>query len=74
MRREQVVYALEALAGTQSVQLELDPRFTGPLNVEELVQGIRDYDRLADSVRDLLPPANRHRARLAAGHLRSLPE
>ncbi len=66
MRREQVVYALEALAGTQSVELELDPRFTGSLNIEELVQGIRDYDRLADSYRELLPAANHQPTRLAA--------
>jgi len=55
VRREQVIYALEALAGTNSVQLELDPRFTGSLNTRELVRQVREFDQLADSYRNLLP-------------------
>jgi len=55
VRREQVIYALEALAGTNSVQLELDPRFTGSLNTKELVRQVREFDQLADSYRNLLP-------------------
>ena len=55
VRQEQVVYALEALAGTHSVQLELDPRFSDSLNIKELLQQLREFDQLADSYRDLLP-------------------
>ena len=55
VRREQVIYALEALAGTNSVQLELDPRFTGSLNTKDLVRQVREFDQLADSYRNLLP-------------------
>lgn len=64
VRREQVVYALEALAGTHSVQLELDPRFSGSLNIKELVQQVREFDQLADSYRDLLPDSARKSTRL----------
>lgn len=63
--REQVVYALEALAGTQSVQLELDPRFTGSLNIKELVRGVREFDQLANSCRELLPDSAQKPTRLA---------
>ena len=62
--REQVIYALEALAGTQSVQLELDPRFTDSLNIEELVRGVRKFDQLANSYRSLLPGSARKPTRL----------
>ena len=55
VRQEQVIYALEALAGTHSVQLELDPRFSDSLNIQQLVQQLREFDQLADSYRDLLP-------------------
>ena len=65
LRREQVVYALEALAGTQSVQLELDPRFTGSLNINELERQLREFDRLAESHRDLLPGSADEPTRLA---------
>jgi hypothetical protein len=65
VRREQVVYALEALAGTHSVQLELDPRFPGSLNIRKLVQGVREFDRLADSFRNLLPDSAQKPTRLS---------
>ena len=55
VRREQVIYALEALADTQSVQLELDSRVAESLNIKELVQGIRACDELTESHRDFLP-------------------
>lgn len=55
LRRDQVVYALEALAGTQSVQLELDPRFSGSLDITELDRQVREFDQLVDSHRSLLP-------------------
>ncbi len=64
VRREQVVYALEALAGTHSVQLELDPRFSGSLNIKELKQQVREFDQLADSYRDLLPDSAHKSTRL----------
>jgi len=66
VRREQVVYALEALAGTHSVQLELDPRFTGSLNIKELVRQVQEFDQLADSYRNLLPD-NAHKPTRLAG-------
>ena len=55
VRRDQVVYALEALAGTDSIELELDPRFTGSLDIEALRKGINEFYRLADPYRNLLP-------------------
>jgi V/A-type H+-transporting ATPase subunit I len=55
LRRDQVVYALEALAGTHSVQLELDPRFSGSLDITELDRQVRQFDQLVDSHRSLLP-------------------
>ena len=65
VRREQVVYALEALAGTHSVQLELDPRFAGSLNIGKLVRGVREFDRLADGFRNLLPDSAQKPTRLS---------
>lgn len=64
VRREQVIYALEALAGTHSVQLELDPRFTGSLNIKELVRQVRAFDQLADSYRNLLPDSTHKPTRI----------
>ena len=55
VNRDQVVYALEALAGTQSVQLELDPRLAGAIDVKELTRQLRQFDREANSLRNLLP-------------------
>lgn len=64
VRRDQIVYALEALAGTHSVQLELDPRFAGSLNISDLEQQLRQFDRLADRHRNLLPDSARELTRL----------
>ncbi len=64
VRREQVVYALEALAGTDSVQLELDPRFSGSLDIDHLRRQIREFDQLADSQRQWLPDASHKPTRL----------
>jgi V/A-type H+-transporting ATPase subunit I len=75
VRREQVVYALEALAGTHSVQLELDPRFSGALHIEDLLQQIREFDQLAECYRSLLPDSSHRSTRLTgppdelAGHM-----
>ena len=65
VNRDQVIYALEALAGTQSVQLELDPRFSDSLNIEELVRGVRKFDQLAESCQNLLPDGANKSTRLA---------
>jgi len=64
VRRDQVVYALEALAGTHSVQLELDPRFTASLNIKELAEQVREFDQLADSYRELLPDSTHKSTRI----------
>ncbi len=65
VRRDQVIYALEALASTDSVQLELDPRFAGSLDVETLSRTIRDFDQLAKRYRKRLPDPTSEPAQLA---------
>lgn len=64
VRREQMVYALEALAGTYSVELELDPRLTGSLNTRELSRQLREFELLATPYRELLPPSADQATRL----------
>ena len=65
VRRDQVVYAVEALAATRSVQLERDPRFAGAMNTDALMRRITEFDRQADIHRDLLPDAGRQPTRLS---------
>ena len=64
VRREQVVYALEALASTYSVELELDSRLTGSLNIRELSRQLREFEKLAAPYADMLPPSARQATRL----------
>lgn len=44
--RDKSVYALEALAGTGLVELEMDPRFASPVMVGEVREIIHHFDRL----------------------------
>jgi V/A-type H+-transporting ATPase subunit I len=62
--REQVVYALESLAGTHSIELEVDPRFSGTLKVKALAGQLRKFDTLAQRYRRLLPESTSQATRL----------
>ncbi|MGD8497810.1 MAG: hypothetical protein PVG82_02820 [Chromatiales bacterium] len=52
--RDQTVYALEALAGTGAVQLELDPRLTAPMDLRRVRQKLRQFEALASPYREQL--------------------
>jgi len=53
--RNQTVYALEALAGTGLVELEVDPRFASPLVINEVRETTHQFDRLSLRYADDLP-------------------
>lgn len=50
--RDQTVYALEALAGTGAVQLELDPRLTAPMDLRRVREKLRQFEVLAGAYRE----------------------
>lgn len=52
--RDQTVYALEALARTGVVQLELDPRLTAPMDLRRVRDKLRQFETLMGSYKDLL--------------------
>lgn len=53
--RDQTVYALEALASTGTVELELDPRLTVPLDVRDVREQLRLFDAQAAPYLPALP-------------------
>jgi len=53
--RNETVHALEALAATGVVQLELDPRLAEPLNLDPVGRLIDRFQHLQGKYRDLLP-------------------
>jgi V/A-type H+-transporting ATPase subunit I len=53
--REQTVYALDALAGSASVELEADPRFSVPLDLQPVRDRLRRFDMLLRPYADYLP-------------------
>lgn len=57
--RNETVNALEALAVTGVVQLELDPRLAEPLDIEPVSRLIDRFRLIQDKYRHLLPPPGR---------------
>jgi len=53
--RDETVHALEALAATGVVQLELDPRLAEPLDLDPVYRLIDRFRVVQDKYRDLLP-------------------
>ena len=45
--RDQTIYALETLAATGKTELELDPRLTVPLRLDQVTENIREFETLA---------------------------
>jgi V/A-type H+-transporting ATPase subunit I len=60
--REQTVYALDALAGSASVELEADPRFSVPLDLQPVRERLRRFDELVRPYREQLPDADRRQS------------
>ena len=54
--RDETVNALEALAATGIVQLELDPKLAEPLGLDQVSHLIDRFHLIQDKYRDLLPP------------------
>ncbi|MES9937374.1 MAG: V-type ATPase 116kDa subunit family protein [Sedimenticola sp.] len=63
--RGETVYAVEALAGTGEVQLELDPRLMAPLDVHETQQAIAAFDAYCTRHRLIPPKGNQIPSRLS---------
>jgi V/A-type H+/Na+-transporting ATPase subunit I len=57
--RHQTVHALEALAQTGAVELDVAPRINAGLDVRTTVDAIHEFDRLAGQYRDYLPAHER---------------
>lgn len=63
--REQTVYALDALAASASVELETDPRFSMPLDLQPVRQRIRRFDELVRPYAGFLPEVERQGSTIA---------
>jgi V/A-type H+-transporting ATPase subunit I len=63
--REQTVYALDALAGSASVELEADPRFSVPLDLQPVRERLRSFDELVRPYAGYLPDVERHSSTIA---------
>lgn len=60
--REKVVYAVEALAATNLVELELDPQHTSALYTEPVKKILLEFDRIRHEYADHLPAELDHPA------------